>query len=55
MSSGQLRRQGGVKAFITNPEFKEEVVGIYGSPSQDMLLKNHQGDEGHDRLVLFYP
>ena len=55
MRSGELRRQGGVKAFITNPEFKQEIVGVYGAPRDEMLLKNHQGDEGHDRCVLFYP
>ena len=54
MRSGELRRQEGAKAVITNPEFKEEVVGVYGSPREEMLLKNHQGDEGHDRLVLCY-
>ncbi len=55
MNSGELRRQAGVKAFITNPEFKQEIAGVYGSPREEMLLKNHQGDEGHDRCVLFYP
>ena len=55
MHSGELRRQAGVKAVITNPEFKQEVTGVYGSPREELLYKNHQGEEGHDRLVLFYP
>ena len=54
MTSGELHRQAGAKAVITNPEFKDEVVGVYGSYREEMLLKNHQGDEGHDRCVLFY-
>ena len=33
------------------------IAGVLAaeSPREEMLLKNHQGDEGHDRCVLFYP
>jgi 4-amino-4-deoxy-L-arabinose transferase-like glycosyltransferase len=45
----------GIRAVITDPGNAEEVTAVFGSPSEQRIVKGHKGEESEgDHTVLFY-